>query len=67
MASAMNITAKYLICIIDLRRAQRRGGEHAPPWQNKSMWVFYVELVTGVSTPCRIVSPCLLITPFQIS
>ncbi|KIJ18970.1 hypothetical protein PAXINDRAFT_70245 [Paxillus involutus ATCC 200175] len=46
MASAMNITAKYLICIIDLRRAQRRGGEHAPPWQNKSMWVFYVELVT---------------------
>ncbi|KIK82212.1 hypothetical protein PAXRUDRAFT_832347 [Paxillus rubicundulus Ve08.2h10] len=46
MASAMNITAKYLICIVDLRRAQRRGGEHAPPWQNKSMWVFYVELVT---------------------
>ncbi|KAF9222617.1 hypothetical protein BS17DRAFT_881014 [Gyrodon lividus] len=46
MASAMNVTAKYLICVIDLRRAQRRGGENAPPWQNKSMWVFYVELVT---------------------
>ncbi|KAF9245005.1 hypothetical protein BU15DRAFT_85815 [Melanogaster broomeanus] len=46
MASAMNVTAKYLICVIDLRRAQIRGGENAPPWQNKSMWVFYVELVT---------------------
>ncbi|KIJ67589.1 hypothetical protein HYDPIDRAFT_84249 [Hydnomerulius pinastri MD-312] len=46
MASAMNVTAKYLIGVLDLRRAQRRGGENAPPWQNKSMWVFYVELVT---------------------
>ncbi|KAG6330335.1 hypothetical protein ID866_8756 [Astraeus odoratus] len=46
MASALNITAKYLICITDLRRAQQRGGENAPPWQNKSMWVFYVELAT---------------------
>lgn len=50
MASAMNVIAKYLICVIDLRRAQRRGGENAPPWQNKSMWIFYVELVTGMST-----------------
>lgn len=49
MASAMNVIAKYLICIIDLRRAQQRGGEDAPPWQNKSMWIFYVELVTGMS------------------
>ncbi|KAH7888359.1 hypothetical protein F5I97DRAFT_1803889 [Phlebopus sp. FC_14] len=46
MAGAMNVTAKYLICVIDVRRAQGRGGENAPPWQNKSMWVFYVELVT---------------------
>ncbi|KAH0827576.1 hypothetical protein J3R83DRAFT_4299 [Lanmaoa asiatica] len=46
MASAMNVIAKYLICVIDLRRAQQRGGENAPPWQNKSMWIFYVELVT---------------------
>lgn len=50
MASAMNVIAKYLICVIDLRRAQQRGGENAPPWQNKSMWIFYVELVTGMST-----------------
>lgn len=46
MASALNITAKYIICVADLRRARQRGGENAPPWQNKSMWVFYVELVT---------------------
>lgn len=46
MASAMNITAKYCVCVIDLRRARQRGGENAPPWQNKSMWVFYIELVT---------------------
>lgn len=46
MASAMNTTAKYCVCVIDLRRARQRGGENAPPWQNKSMWVFYIELVT---------------------
>ncbi|KAG1745343.1 uncharacterized protein EDB91DRAFT_1269589 [Suillus paluster] len=46
MASATNTTAKYCVCVIDLRRARQRGGENAPPWQNKSMWVFYIELVT---------------------
>ncbi|KAH7915227.1 hypothetical protein BJ138DRAFT_177201 [Hygrophoropsis aurantiaca] len=46
MASAMNISSKYFVCVIDLRRAQQRGGENAPPWQNKSMWVFYIELAT---------------------
>ncbi|KAH7920923.1 hypothetical protein BV22DRAFT_1073169 [Leucogyrophana mollusca] len=46
MASAMNISAKYLVCVVDLRRARQRGGENAPPWQNKSMWVFYIELAT---------------------
>ncbi|KAG1742220.1 hypothetical protein EDB19DRAFT_1927693 [Suillus lakei] len=46
MASAMNTTAKYCVCVIDLRRARQRGGENAPPWQNKSMWIFYIELVT---------------------
>ncbi|EIW82888.1 hypothetical protein CONPUDRAFT_101339 [Coniophora puteana RWD-64-598 SS2] len=46
MASAMNTTAKYLVCVNDLRRARQRGGENAPPWQNKSMWLFYIELAT---------------------
>jgi len=54
MASALNVTAKYIICVIDLRRARQRGGENAPPWQNKSMWVFYVELVTGTHYLCYI-------------
>jgi E3 ubiquitin-protein ligase synoviolin len=49
MASVMNTIAKYLLSAYDLRRAGRRGGEDAPPWENKSMWVFYIELVTGES------------------
>lgn len=47
MASVMNTIAKYLLSAYDLRRAGRRGGENAPPWENKSMWVFYIELTTG--------------------
>ncbi|KAJ3518139.1 hypothetical protein NLJ89_g61 [Agrocybe chaxingu] len=46
MASVMNTISKYLLSAYDLRRAGRRGGENAPPWENKSMWVFYIELVT---------------------
>jgi len=53
MASATNTTAKYYVCVIDLRRARQRGGENAPPWQNKSMWVFYIELATGTQYPHR--------------
>ncbi|EGN99524.1 hypothetical protein SERLA73DRAFT_52227 [Serpula lacrymans var. lacrymans S7.3] len=46
MASALNITAKYTLSLIDFRRARQRGGENAPPWENKSMWIFYIELAT---------------------
>ncbi|KAF8160975.1 hypothetical protein B0H34DRAFT_361119 [Crassisporium funariophilum] len=46
MASVMNTISKYLLSAYDLRRAGRRGGENAPPWENKSMWVFYIELAT---------------------
>ncbi|KAF5351828.1 hypothetical protein D9756_007401 [Leucocoprinus leucothites] len=46
MASIMNIILKYLLSAYDLRRAGRRGGENAPPWENKSMWIFYIELTT---------------------
>ncbi|KAF8734991.1 hypothetical protein AX14_002953 [Amanita brunnescens Koide BX004] len=42
----MNTIAKYLLSVYDLRRAGRRGGENAPAWENKSMWVFYIELAT---------------------
>jgi len=39
--------AKYALSALEFRRAATRGGENAPPWENKSMWVFYVDLVTG--------------------
>ena len=50
MAGVLNSIAKYGISIIELRRASRLGGENAPPWEDKSMWVFYVELATGMYT-----------------
>ncbi|KZP34269.1 hypothetical protein FIBSPDRAFT_923812 [Athelia psychrophila] len=46
MASAINTGAKYILTVIELRRAAQRGGESAPQWENKSMWVFYIELTT---------------------
>ncbi|KAA1474329.1 hypothetical protein DENSPDRAFT_866430 [Dentipellis sp. KUC8613] len=46
MASAMNSMAKYTLSAYDFRRAASRGGENAPPWENKSMWTFYIDLVT---------------------
>lgn len=39
---------KYILSVLELRRAASRGGENAPPWENKSMWVFYIELWTGM-------------------
>lgn len=48
MATIMNTILKYVLSAHELRRAGRRGGENAPPWENKSMWVFYVELTTGL-------------------
>lgn len=47
MASVANTISKYLLSAYDFRRAGQRGGENAPPWENKSMWVFYIELATG--------------------
>ncbi|TFK25494.1 hypothetical protein FA15DRAFT_668368 [Coprinopsis marcescibilis] len=46
LASVMNTISKYLLSAYELRRAGQRGGENAPPWENKSMWTFYIELVT---------------------
>jgi len=43
----MNTILKYVLSTYDLRRAAHRGGVNAPPWENKSMWIFYIELVTG--------------------
>lgn len=48
MASVLNTISKYLLSAYELRRARQRGGGNAPPWENKSMWIFYIELATGV-------------------
>src|ERR1700761_3663437 len=53
MATVANTVSKYLLCAYELRRAGQRGGENAPPWENKSMWVFYIELATGKSVPSQ--------------
>lgn len=47
LAGLMNSALKYYISMVDLRRASTRGGENAPAWEDKSMYVFYVDLVTG--------------------
>lgn len=46
MASVLNTISKYLLSAYELRRARQRGGGNAPPWENKSMWIFYIELAT---------------------
>lgn len=46
MASLMNSKAKYILSAIEFHRAASRGGENAPPWEDKSMWIFYVDLIT---------------------
>ena len=39
---------RYTLSLFDLRRARTRVGENAPPWENKSMYIFYIELLTGM-------------------
>ncbi|VDC03607.1 unnamed protein product [Peniophora sp. CBMAI 1063] len=46
IASAVNSLAKYTLCAYEHRRAAVRGGENAPPWENKSMYTFYIDLFT---------------------
>ncbi|KAI0779227.1 hypothetical protein C8Q74DRAFT_1446840 [Fomes fomentarius] len=46
LATALNAILRYILSLLDLRRARTRGGENAPPWENKSMYIFYIELLT---------------------
>ncbi|WVW79873.1 hypothetical protein I302_101843 [Kwoniella bestiolae CBS 10118] len=41
-ASILGTAARYTVGLVDLRRA--RGRADAPPWEEKSMWLFYVDL-----------------------
>lgn len=45
LASILGTCARYSVGIIDLRRA--RGREDAPSWEEKSMYLFYVDLGVG--------------------
>lgn len=45
LASITGTTARYVVGLIDLRRA--RGREDAPSWEEKSMYLFYVDLAVG--------------------
>jgi E3 ubiquitin-protein ligase synoviolin len=48
LASITAIGARYTVGLVDLRRA--RGREDAPAWEEKSMWLFYINLVQGEHT-----------------
>ncbi|KAF9256718.1 hypothetical protein L218DRAFT_975339 [Marasmius fiardii PR-910] len=37
---------KYLLSSYKLRQAGQRGSETIPPWENRSMWIFYIEFTT---------------------
>lgn len=52
---------RYTLSIIDLRRARTRGGESAPPWENKSMYIFYIELLTGAPPSCDLLFRSLIL------
>jgi E3 ubiquitin-protein ligase synoviolin len=47
VTSVCNAMAKYAVGIYELRRASSRGGAQAPPWEAKSIYIFYIELLTG--------------------
>lgn len=47
LASLINSKAKYILSTIEFHRAASRGGENAPAWEDKSMYIFYVDLITG--------------------
>jgi E3 ubiquitin-protein ligase synoviolin len=50
LASISGTTARYVIGLMDLRRA--RGRVDAPSWEAKSMYLFYVDLATGMCRLC---------------
>lgn len=49
LASISGTAARYGIGLIDLRRA--RGRVDAPSWEEKSMYLFYVDLAVGEWKP----------------
>ncbi|KAL1748629.1 hypothetical protein HDZ31DRAFT_79497 [Schizophyllum fasciatum] len=46
LSSCFSTVSKYILSVYDFRRASTRGGENAPPWENKSVLTFYIDLAT---------------------
>jgi hypothetical protein len=38
---------KYCLHVYELLRARTRGGATAPPWEDKSLYNFYIDLATS--------------------
>lgn len=45
LAAVAGTWARYGVAVMDLRRAQGRAD--APPWEQKSMYLFYIDLAVG--------------------
>ena len=45
LASISGTAARYIVGLVDLRRAGGRAD--APSWEDKSVWLFYVDLAVG--------------------
>lgn len=49
IAAISGTWARYGVGVMDLQRA--RGRADAPPWEEKSMYLFYIDLAVGMSAP----------------
>lgn len=47
LSAMLGTFARYIVHLIDLRRA--RGRADAPAWESKSMYMFYIDLSAGKS------------------
>ena len=48
MVNLTQALLKYVLYVLEIRRATRVGGAIAPPWEEKPIYSFYIELSTGV-------------------
>jgi hypothetical protein len=48
MVNLTQYLLKYVLSVLEIRRAARVGGAIAPPWEDKPIYGFYIELSTGV-------------------
>jgi hypothetical protein len=49
MVNLTQCVLKYALSVVEIRRAAAVGGAVAPPWEEKPIYGFYIELSTGAS------------------